>query len=62
MSNNFSLDMDRNGMLSLTEKNVQLISSILRVDPRYRDAFRGAEGSVQQRFRSYGITQGTLMR
>ena len=57
MSYNFSLDTDRNGMLSLTEKNVQLISSILRVDSRYRDAFRGAEGSVQQLFRTYGLTQ-----
>ena len=57
MAYDFTLDMDRNGMLSLTEKNVQLISSILRVDPRYRDAFRGAEGSVQQLFRIYGLTQ-----
>ena len=57
MSYKFTLDMDRNGMLSLTEKNVQLISSILRVDPRYRDAARGAEGSVQQRFHAYGLTQ-----
>ena len=56
MSYIFSLDMDHNGMLSLTEKNVQLISSILRVDPRYRDASRGAEGSVQQRFQAYGLT------
>lgn len=57
MSYDFTLDMDHNGMLSLTEKNVQLISSILRVDPRCRDASRGVEGSVKQRFRSYGITQ-----
>lgn len=57
MAYDFTLDMDRYGMLSLTEKNVKLIGSMLLVDSRYRDAFRGVEGSAQQLFKTYGITQ-----
>lgn len=57
MAYDFTLDMDRYGMLSLTEKNVKLINSMLLIDSRYRDAFRGVEGSAQQLFKTYGITQ-----
>lgn len=57
MAYGFTLDMDCNGMLSLTEKNVQLIGSILLIDSNYKDSFIGADGSAQQLFKTYGITQ-----
>ena len=41
----YTLDFDANGVLALTEKNVTIINSVLRIDPTYRSSFDKTDSS-----------------